>query len=354
MNAVGIRPHDVSAPKRPLYIIYRRLVTALTFDDVLIEPQYSDISSRSDIEISSNFLDCILPVPILSSPMSSITETSMAKAMWLNGGIGILHRFADIQTQGEWVNDLLVNNVPIFLSVGLKEHFPKLIEESYAINIDTAHGHRKEVTYLISLLKTLYPTKYVIAGNVATQEGFTALAKAGADAIRVGIGPGAACTTRIVTGIGVPQLTAIQECAIAQISYPNVKLIADGGIRNSGDMVKALAAGADVVILGKVLAAAIEASGLIKDYGEIVGYSGKYRMYAGQSTYGSNGDKKAPEGEVGWVNVNTNVSTILETWSHYLRSAMSYIGARNLEELRVKAKFIQVSPTSLSESNTRL
>lgn len=322
-------------------------MTGLTFDDVLITPVYSTIDSRDEINITQEFLGTTLNVPIVSSPMNCVTGPEMVTAMVSNGGMGFLHRFADISTQSRWMDELL--NIPTrIVSVGLREIYPTILEKASIVNIDTAHGDRKQVIDLIKYIKKVYPQLKIVAGNVATGWGFEALAAAGADAVRVGIGPGAACITRTTTGIGVPQFTAIKNATNMRTYYKHVKIIADGGIRNSGDMVKALAAGADAVMLGKVLASTKEACGTTWSDGHDT-----YRLYQGQSMLGSNGERKAPEGTEQWVMINTTVQEVMTSWSNYLRSGMSYVGARSLNELKENAQFIEVTPNSLKESGAR-
>lgn len=336
---------------------------ALTFDDVLIAPGYSEIVSRSDCNTGVNFLGLSLTIPIISSNMDLVTGNEMANAMWTHGGLGILHRF---KSDEEFWDDLdglsLFNGTPVAFSVGIrdigqsynyvyqaKKKYSGSTEDPIFVTIDVAHGHHYRVAKLIQRIKSSLDNVYVIAGNVATAEGTYFLVNAGADAIKVGIGPGAVCTTRVVTGIGVPQLSAIAECSDAVRPY-KVPIIADGGIRSSGDIVKAIAAGADVVMLGQLLAGAKECPGEV-----IVGTDGRrYRRYTGQSVYGVNGYKYTKEGVAGFVEEKGEVGEILRQLVGGIRSGMSYVGARNLTELKEKATFIKVSHHTHAESQPRV
>jgi IMP dehydrogenase len=217
------------------------------------------------------------------------------------------------------------------------------------VTVDVAHGHHNKVIDMVKRLKDDGAT--VIAGNVATYSGSWALANAGADAVKVGIGPGSVCTTREVTGVGVPQLSAIMDVYKAFCESPNPPLlIADGGIKNSGDIVKALAAGADAVMIGSLLAGTTEAPGEVR-----VGPDNRrWRPYRGQSIFGVNGEKFTPEGISGWVEEKGPVANVLKKLEGGIRSGMSYTGARNLMELRLYTDFIKVSHATHYESRTRI
>jgi IMP dehydrogenase len=226
--------------------------------------------------------------------------------------------------------------------------------------VDTAHGHSSRVLEVVKQIKNKFPDLNLIGGNVATQEGVKALIKMGVDAVKVGIGPGSICTTRIVAGIGVPQLTAIMECAEA-LKGSDVKLIADGGIKYSGDIVKALAAGADVVMLGGLLAGTDESPG------EMVHYHGRsYKVYRGMGSIGAmkqgskdryfqeeveESFKLVPEGVEGQVPYRGALSLVIYQLMGGIRSGMGYIGVKNLEELKGKAKFIKITAQGLKESH---
>lgn len=329
----------------------------LTFDDVLIRPSFSTIKSRTTINTSTNFLDLGMKIPIISANMDYVTGPEMAIAMWESGGFGVLHRFTDWPTQVKSMEMLHASNVPIAISLGVRDPDESLFRSTVAetlgqaiICIDVAHGDHEQVESLIKRIKSETSCK-IIAGNVATQEGFSRLARAGADAIKAGIGPGSVCTTRTVAGVGVPQLSAIMEIDLyrKQSLYTNVQIIADGGIKSSGDIVKALAAGADAVMLGNLLAGAVETPSPVIEVGD----GRRYRAYRGQSIFGTNGLRETPEGISGYVEEKGKVADILKRLVGGLRSGMSYVGASNLRELR-DAEFIKVSNMSHIETNTRV
>lgn len=331
-----------------------------TFDDVLILPGYSEINSRETINTSTKFLGLIYEVPIISANMDYITGAEMAIAMNRAGGLGILHRFNPENVQDEEMAKLHRAKVPVAFSVGVRdpmetlERVKRLLDIHYSliVCIDVAHGDHKRVVDLIPKLNKL--GALTIAGNVATIDGFNRLAQAGAYAVKVGIGPGSVCTTREVTGVGVPQLSAIYNIARARNEvYPQYKgtaIIADGGIKNSGDMVKALAAGADMVMLGSLLAGASECPVESIETGD----GHKVKPYRGQSIFGTNGLKYTPEGIAGYVIEKGPVSGIIKHLRNGLRSGMSYVGATNLRELRENTEFIRVSNHTQLESNTRI
>lgn len=334
--------------------------TYYTFDDVLIQPQYSDIESRESISTETGFLGLKLQVPIISANMDFVTGSRMANAMWTAGGLGIIHRFCPWEAQQ---NNVRKSEGPITLSVGTRNpdetlerikwvdyHWGRVGEEQpVIICVDVAHGHHEKVFSLIQKIKLHYPDFYLIAGNVATEEGAWFLQNAGADAIKVGIGPGSVCTTRVVTGVGVPQLSAIMEVSDALRPY-GIPIIADGGIRNSGDIVKALAAGANTVMLGSLLAGSTECPGEVIETGD----GRKLRRYRGQSIFGVNGEKYTKEGVSGYVPEKGPVADVLKQLVGGIKSGMSYVGARNLEELREKTTFIPVSGNTLAENQPRI
>lgn len=335
----------------------------LTFDDVLILPAHSEIESRGSIDISLNFLGHQLQIPIISANMDYITELEMALAMRKAGGLYVFHRFLPFPDLLEMINVIDTQNEIVSFSIGtrlLEKEFSKIqiisdrIYENtpLIVTVDVAHGDHIKVETLVKKIKyTFGPRVKVIAGNVATEDGFRKLALAGADAIKVGIGPGSVCTTRTVTGVGVPQLTAISWCAEYRDTYfPEVKIIADGGIKSSGDIVKALAVGADVVMLGALLAGTTETPGEVR-----IDTSGKrWRPYRGQSIFGTNDTKYTKEGVEGWVTEKGPVADVLKQLAGGVRSGLSYVGANNLIELRELAQFIKVSNKTELETHTRV
>jgi IMP dehydrogenase len=311
----------------------------LSFDDVLLVPQHGVLDSRADADISSDLVeDWPLLVPIISANMPSVTESKMARAMFFNSGIGALHRFCSIEDN---VTMYKKCGCGVICSFGLKDGLERtaaLVHEG-AVNfcLDVAHADTDSVFKFIKQWKRRYPNVYLIVGNVAERYAAARLGSLGVDAVKVGIGPGAACVTREVTGFGMPQLTAIYECA--QEKDWGYKLIADGGIRNSGDIVKALAAGADTVMVGSLLAGCDEAP----NPGE----------YYGNASYRVNGHN-APEGVSGTVERTGPVADVIKKLAWGIRSGISYAGATNLEELRENAEWVRISEASRYESGTRI
>lgn len=326
----------------------------LTFDDVLLVPAKSDIKSRRTpslkTKLTKNFE---IETPILSANMDTITESDMAIAMNQLGAIGILHRFITIEQQVAEVTKLKNSGATLLsASIGVNDDFKDrahaLIKAGVNIvTIDIAHGHSIQMIETMKWLKDTYPEVDIIAGNLATPEAARDLIEAGAGAIKVGIGPGSMCTTRIITGCGVPQLTAIALCVEIADSY-GVPVIADGGIRTSGDMVKAFAAGASSVMLGSML------SGSIETPGSIVNGRKQYRGMASKSAQvswrGGVPEGMAPEGESTFVTVKGHVKDVILEITGGIRSGMTYVNANSLAEIRERARFIEMSTSGASES----
>lgn len=326
----------------------------LTFDDVLIIPARSDIRSRRDPQLTSKLTKKItVETPIISANMDTVTEYDMAFAMHELGGLGILHRFITTDEQASQARRLKAAGVKhVSASVGVGEEFKSraktLIDAGVdIITIDIAHGHSIQMMETLKWLKDHYPQIEIIAGNLATPDAARDLIEAGADAIKVGIGPGSMCTTRIITGAGVPQLTAIGLCAEVADSY-GVPVIADGGIRTSGDMVKAFAAGASTVMLGSMLAGTIESPGEIKNGKKQ--YRGMASRAAQDSWRGGVPQGMAPEGESTQVNVKGHVKDVILEVTGGIRSGMSYVNANSILEIREKALFMEMSANGVAES----
>lgn len=326
----------------------------LTFDDVLIMPRKSEVRSRKDPNIATKLTKKIqIQIPIISANMDTVTEAPMAIAMHKLGGLGILHRFMTIEEQLEQVAKVkAAGSANISASIGVnadfKERAEKLVKAGVNImTIDIAHGHSIQMMETLKWLKDKFTGVEIIAGNLATPDAAKDLIEAGADAIKVGIGPGSMCTTRIITGCGVPQLTAVALCSEVAAHY-GVPVIADGGIRTSGDIVKALAAGADLVMLGSML------SGTIETPGEIINGRKQYRGMASKSAQVSwRGDLPtgmAPEGESTTVAVKGPVDVVIHELLGGIRSGMSYVNATTIAEIREKAQFMEMTPNGISES----
>ncbi|WP_413294069.1 guanosine monophosphate reductase [Bdellovibrio sp. HCB185ZH] len=326
----------------------------LTFDDVLIIPARSDVRSRRDPQLTTKVTrNFTMDTPIISANMDMVTEYDMALAMHQLGGMGILHRFLPIEEQAAQARRLKEAGLKLIsASVGVGEEFKarakSLVEAGVnIITIDIAHGHSVQMMETMKWLKDAYPKVDLIAGNMATPDAAHDLIEAGADAIKVGIGPGSMCTTRIITGCGVPQLTAIALCAEVAASH-GVPVIADGGIRTSGDMVKAFAAGASTVMLGSMLSGTIETPGEIKNGKKQ--YRGMASKSAQDSWRGGVPEGMAPEGESTQVNVKGHVKDVIHEVTGGIRSGMSYINATSIAEIKDKALFMEMSSNGISES----
>jgi len=341
--------------KYPLY---------LSLDDVLLLPQFSKINSRSQVDLSWYLGDIKLENPIVSANMDCVTGVDMAIALAKAGCLGIIPRFDPPNIQAEKIRKVKDQKLPVAASIGIKDEEWQRLEVLLSvgvdhINIDVAHGHLKRVQEIVYKIKKKYPHLHLSAGVVATTQGTKDLIRAGADIIKVGVGGGSICTTRIMTGCGAPNFTAISECA--KIAHKYGKIIwADGGIKNSGDAVKCLAAGASAVVLGNVLAGTTEAPGKIinvngqkyKPYNGSTSFAEKQRQVEKDNTGKSEQYIKHVEGVEGFVPFKGPVSDLVERFVAGIKSGYSYCGSFNTRQLWKKAKFIQVTPTSLRESNS--
>jgi IMP dehydrogenase len=306
---------------------------ALTYDDVLLHPQQGVVNSRSDVDISIELGKWKLPTPFISSPMETVTGLGMAVAMARAGGLGVLHRFRDhVDADMRYLRAEDVD--PIAIAIGFDD-FKRAELDADILVLDMAHSDTKAGLDYVRVLKHVFPDKYLIVGSVSTNAAALRAFEAGADALRVGIGAGAACTTRIVTGFGVPMITSIQECA--EVGIP---VIADGGIKNSGDVAKALAAGATAVMIGRLFAGCDEAP-----------RPGEYFGQASSAAHGTNG---YVEGAVGQVESTGPVKKVIEELSAGLRSAISYGGGHNIERFQQRAQFMKVTPLSMLENGARI
>jgi len=332
---------------------------AYSFDDVLLTPQYSTIESRSHIDIGNNLDSCTrLELPVMSSPMDTVTEANMATVMSQLGGLGVIHRYNSIEEQVRLVRTLSTSlTTPIAAAIGVTGDYEERACALYdagarVVCIDVAHGHHSLVKNALSVIREVMHDKvHVMAGNVATLEAFDALASWGADSIRVGIGGGSICSTRLVTGHGIPTFQSILDCA--RTSY-DTKIIADGGIKTTGDMVKAYAAGADFVMIGSMLAGTSETPGEV-----FSGNSGKkYKVYRGMASSAAQkdwrGKSSAPEGVSTTIPFRGSVEDILQNIAGGIRSGLSYSGVYSLEELRSKASFSLQTGAGQVESNTHI
>lgn len=326
----------------------------LTFDDVLIVPAKSEVRSRRDPQLTSKLTKKhSIETPIISANMDTITETEMAVAMHGLGGLGILHRFVTIEEQVQFVEQVKAAGAKLLsASIGVntdyKERANALIKAGVNImTIDIAHGHSVAMMDVMKWLKDTHPDVDIIAGNMATPEAAEDLIQAGADAIKVGIGPGSMCTTRIITGCGVPQLTAIALCAEVAEQH-GVPVIADGGIKTSGDIVKAFAAGASTVMLGSMLSGTIETPGEIQQGRKQ--YRGMASKAAQNSWRGGVPQGMAAEGESTFVSVKGHVKDVVAELTGGIRSGMSYINASSIAEIKSNARFMEMSSAGAYES----
>lgn len=357
----------------------------LTYDDVLLLPSYSNFR-RDEISLKTKLSKNIsLELPFVSAPMDTVTESTLAIALARFGGLGIIHRNLTIESQVGEVKKVIDHKLPVGAAIGASKGFEERAEQLIQagvsiICIDSAHGYADFIIDAIKYLKQHFPSIDVMAGNVATYDGAKALIEAGADSLRVGMGPGAICTTRIVSGMGVPQLTAVAEC-VRGAQGTNVPIIADGGIKYSGDMVKAFAVGASTVMMGRMFAACEEAPGeKIKLTAEHVPARFKdilkekkdeyaFKTYRGMGSIGamekgteiksedefhgkSYKDRVlVAEGVEGLVPVSGMVKEVIDQMIGGIKSGLYYVGCKNLPELFEKSQFIKITQASLTESH---
>ncbi|MBM3630428.1 MAG: IMP dehydrogenase [Alphaproteobacteria bacterium] len=342
-----------------------RIKEALTFDDVTLVPRYSEIlPSEVNTEISlTNSLK--LKIPVLSSAMDTITESKMAIGIAKVGGMGIIHRNLDIKKQINEIKKVKKHKLLVGAAVGAGPNEFKrseaIIKEGVdMIVVDTAHGHSKKVAEIIKFIKKINIKKIALcAGNIATAEAAKFLVNLGVDIVKVGIGPGSICTTRLVAGIGVPQLSAILSVRKG-LKNKNIKIISDGGIKYSGDLTKAFAAGADAVMIGSLFAGTDEAPGkLIKMNGKL------YKNFRGMGSIGAMNkgsadryfqssqkdfSKYVPEGVEGFAKYKGDVGSIIYKLVGGLKSSMGYLGSKDVYNLRNKANFVKITKAGFYES----
>ncbi|NJN98553.1 MAG: guanosine monophosphate reductase [Anaerolineales bacterium] len=321
----------------------------ITFEDVLLEPQISGIRSRKDVSIATYLTNLTLSIPIIVAPMDTIMGPKMANFIGDKGGLGIVHRYLSIEQQVQQIKEIScsIKAGAVGSTGDFFERAQNLVDNGVSVLcVDVAHGHHLSVAEAVSKLKKTFPKVHIIAGNVATAEGYDFLRNAGADSVRVGIGPSSVCTTRVQTGHGIPQLSAILE--IAQIKRPETGLIADGGIKTSGDAVKALAAGADCLMMGSFFAGTDETPG------EIIENDGRFfKQFRGMASREAQedwkGSSKSLEGVATEVKYRGSAEPILNDFLVNLTSGFSYSGARNLMSLQRNAVLVRVSHSSYKE-----
>ena len=340
----------------------------LSFDDMLMVPKYSNIKSRSEVSLTSSIRDLAFELPIISSPMDTVTEVDMSMAMSRRGGLGVIHRYNTVEDQAALAEEVLTQSHRVSAALGVTGDFMLRAEILYDAGVrvfclDIAHGHHVLMEKALKSLRDKYGSEvYLLAGNVAMAEGYLDLSSWGADAVRVGIGGGSICSTRIQTGHGVPTMQSVMACHLARgltaskrsDNFTPAKIIADGGIRTSGDVVKSLAAGADFVMLGSMLAGTKESPGTV--FQEKTG--GRYKVYRGMASPEAQeawrGEARSLEGVSTTVPYKGSVYKILEALSMNIRSGFSYSGARNLTELRERCEFVIQSPAGQNESSVHI
>jgi IMP dehydrogenase len=327
----------------------------LSFDDILLIPQHSNISSRKEVSIASSLGSSLssigLRVPLVAAPMDTVCEWEMAVAIRESGGLGIIHRYMPIENQTKMIKMARANGAIAGGSVGARGDFVSEAHELHdagasLILIDTANGHSEYAIEAVrQLRKALGRSAHIMAGNVSTWDGFARLGDAGADSIRVGIGGGSACTTRVVSGHGMPTLASIMDIR-ERIGYSEgPSLVADGGIRNSGDAAKALAAGANVIMMGRALAGTDESPGeIVEGKKTFRGMASKEAQEAGR------GSVSGVEGISTTIPYVGSVSNVIDDFTAGLRSALSYTGVDNLIDFHTESMYNRVSGNSLNET----
>jgi len=334
---------------------------ALTYNDVLLEPQYSDIKSRSAINTSSilrgNGPTTRLELPIIASPMDTISEEEMGVSMWQEGGLAVVHRYNTIKEQAEILDGIIIKaNCNAAAAIGTTGDYLDRATALYdagvrILCVDVAHGHHILMKEALHELREVFgDAVHIMAGNVATLEGYNDLVDWGADSVRCNIGGGSICSTRIQTGHGVPGLQTIIDCARSDRNAP---IIADGGIRNSGDIVKALAAGADFVMLGSLL------SGTDETPGDVINTrDGNVKAYRGMASKDAQiewrGRTASLEGVATTVPCKGPVDEVLTELERGIRSGLSYSGCRSISELQAKSVFVRQTASGQLESSAHI
>jgi len=327
----------------------------LSFDDILLIPQHSDIESRKDVNlhtmIGRGSRSINLDLPVIAAPMDTVCEEEMATAIRQLGGLGIIHRYMPIEEQAKMIKSVLSKNQLAGGSVGARGDYRKDAAQlvnagALLILVDVANGHSKYAIEATARLRNdLGKDIHIMAGNVATWEGFARLADAGADSIRVGIGGGSACTTRVVSGHGVPTLSSILDIRERVHYKEGPSIVADGGIRNSGDAAKAMAAGAQAVMVGRILAGTDESPGEVVDGHKVFrGMASREAQEAGR------GSVSGVEGVSTKVPHVGSVNNVLEDFRSGLSSALSYTGVNNMFDFHSESMYNRVSAHSLNET----
>lgn len=355
---------------------------AYTFDDIALVPSLNSIKSRLHVSLDTNLTKNIrMNNPLIPANMDTVISFKMAEKVIEQGGIPIFHRFCKLEEQIKFCKTYPES---CFVSCGVSDDEINKLEILFkngaiGVCIDIAHGHSTIMTKIIRDIKKLYPSKDIIAGNICTKEAYLDLVIAGTDAVKVGVGPGAACTTRMVTGFGVPQFSAIYNISNYRNSLndPNLKIpiIADGGIRNSRDVAIALAAGANSVMIGSLFSKTLESASekyydynnekiKIKSYDKIINLYNQginiFSHYRGQASenfqneyFGQIKKGTVAEGVDYFTSCTGPVADLYEQINGGLKSAFTYGGANNIEDFQKNAKFVEVTSTYMHESRPR-
>ncbi len=350
----------------------------LTYDDLLLIPLHSSIvpsETKTDTYLTK---DIHLNIPLVAAAMDTVSEHELAIALAGVGGIAIIHKNLSIERQAEEVRMVKVADVTS-LSASTDKNGHLLVGAAIGANkealdrasalidagvdvltLDSAHGHSDNIIKTAKLIKSHFPSTPLIVGNIVTAEAALALKEAGADAVKVGIGPGSICTTRIVAGVGYPQASAVDEVVNA-LKGSEVKVIADGGIKYSGDIVKALALGADTVMLGSLFASCKEAPGEVKEingklYKSYVGMGSLVAMQRGSAdryfqAKTTKKEKLVPEGIEGILPIKGTVEEVVYQLMGGVRSGMGYCGAKDLKDLAERSRFVRITDNGLKESH---
>lgn len=333
-----------------------RVAKALCFDDILLVPQRSDVGSRHDVDLSMSIgfgkRKVSLSLPIIAAPMDTVCDTEMCIAIAQAGGLGILHRYMSYSDQIIKAQSLVEKGIGFGVAIASNNGYLAQADRLYNVGVrfflvDTANGHGAYAVKAVSQLRNTFKDAHIMAGNVATRDGFLRLAEAGADSVRVGIGGGSACTTRLVSGHGVPTLHSIMDCAD---HFQECSVVADGGIRNSGDMVKSFAAGANAVMIGSMLAGTDESPGeIFTDHlgNQVKAFRG---MASAAAQKDMSGSVSVAEGVSTTINYKGAMSGIIDQIRGGLGSGCSYSGVEKLADLAEYAEYVTVSALSLKES----
>jgi IMP dehydrogenase len=341
----------------------KEIPLALTYDDVLLVPQKTDIKSRLDVDLSTYITPKIkIKFPVVAINMDTVVGVDMARAMYNCGSLVFYPRFKSIKDTIEDIKILLSEGVVFIPAVGVKESEYERAEVLIkagckVLTIDVAHGHMTSVIELTKKLSKNYPKVELVAGTIATYEAAKDLFDAGACTVRVGVGPGTICTTRQVTGCGVPNITATLEAYEAAKKFSGI-VVTDGGTKNSGDIVKGLAAGANVHVVGSQIAGSEECPGPIVEINgkKYKGYNGNTSKKEKEAQYERDKTDKHDkyidfiEGVESFVPYKGPVKSVLAKLEPGIRSGFTYCNARNINELHKNAQFIRVSPISVVEN----